>query len=154
MEDSNNIINEVTQNEYKWGFTTDIETETAPKGLSEDTVRFISTKKNEPEWMLEFRLKAYRYWINQKEPTWAHLHHPPINYQDIYFYAAPKPKKQVSNLEEVDPELLDTFEKLGISLNEQKMLTGVAVDAVMDSISVTTTFKESLAEKRNHFLFF
>ncbi|MGD0710731.1 MAG: Fe-S cluster assembly protein SufB [Bacteroidales bacterium] len=147
MEDSNKIINEVTHNEYKWGFTTDIETETAPRGLSEDTVRFISTKKNEPDWMLEFRLKAYRYWINLKEPTWAHLHHPPINYQDIYFYAAPKPKKQVSNLEEVDPELLDTFEKLGISLNEQKMLTGVAVDAVMDSISVTTTFKETLAEK-------
>jgi Fe-S cluster assembly protein SufB len=147
MEDSNKIINEVTQNEYKWGFTTDIETETAPKGLSEDTVRFISAKKNEPEWMLEFRLKAYRYWLTMREPEWAHLHHPPINYQDIYFYAAPKPKKQVSNLDEVDPELINTFEKLGISLNEQKMLTGVAVDAVMDSISVTTTFKETLAEK-------
>ena len=147
MEDSNKIINEVTHNEYKWGFTTDIETETAPKGLSEDTVRFISAKKNEPDWMLEFRLKAYRYWINLKEPTWAHLHHPPINYQDIYYYAAPKQKKQLSTMEEVDPELLSTFEKLGISLNEQKMLTGVAVDAVMDSISVTTTFKETLAEK-------
>ena len=147
MEDSNKIINEVTHNEYKWGFTTNIETETAPKGLSEDTVRFISTKKNEPEWLLEFRLKAYRYWINLKEPTWAHVHHPPIKYQDIYYYAAPKQKKQLSTIEEVDPELLNTFEKLGISLNEQKMLTGVAVDAVMDSISVTTTFKETLAEK-------
>jgi Fe-S cluster assembly protein SufB len=147
MEDSNKIINEVTHNEYKWGFITDIETETAPKGLSEDTVRYISAKKNEPEWMLEFRLKAYRYWITMKEPVWANVHHPPINYQDIYFYAAPKPKKQTSNLDEVDPELLKTFEKLGISLNEQKMLTGVAVDAVMDSISVTTTFKETLAEK-------
>ena len=147
MEDSNKIINEVTHNEYKWGFTTDIETETAPKGLSEDTVRFISAKKNEPDWMLEFRLKAYRHWINLKEPTWAHLHHRPINYQDIYYYAAPKQKKQLSTMEEVDPELLSTFEKLGISLNEQKMLTGVAVDAVMDSISVTTTFKETLAEK-------
>ncbi len=147
MEDSNKIINEVTHNEYKWGFTTNIETETAPKGLSEDTVRFISTKKNEPEWLLEFRLKAYRYWINLKEPTWAHVHHPPIKYQDIYYYAAPKQKKQLSTMEEVDPELLNTFEKLGISLNEQKMLTGVAVDAVMDSISVTTTFKETLAEK-------
>ena len=147
MEDSNKIINEVTHTEYKWGFTTDIETETAPKGLSEDTVRYISARKNEPEWMLEFRLKAYRYWITMKEPAWANVHHSPINYQDIYFYAAPKPKKQVSNLDEVDPELLKTFEKLGISLNEQKMLTGVAVDAVMDSISVTTTFKETLAEK-------
>ena len=94
MEDSNKIINEVTQNEYKWGFTTNIETETAPKGLSEETVRYISTKKNEPEWMLEFRLKAYRHWITMKEPTWAHVHHPPINYQDIYFYAAPKPKNR------------------------------------------------------------
>jgi Fe-S cluster assembly protein SufB len=147
MEDSNKIINEVTNNEYKWGFTTDIETETAPKGLSEDTVRFISARKNEPDWLLEFRLKAYRFWVNLKEPTWAHVHHPPINYQDIYYYAAPKQKKQLSTMEEVDPELINTFEKLGISLNEQKMLTGVAVDAVMDSISVTTTFKETLAEK-------
>jgi len=147
MEDSNKIINEVTQSEYKWGFTTNIETETAPKGLSEDIVRFISAKKNEPEWLLEFRLKAYRYWLTIEEPKWALLHHPPINYQDIIFYAAPKPPKKVSSLDEVDPELLKTFEKLGINLNEQKMLTGVAVDAVMDSISVTTTFKNTLAEK-------
>jgi len=147
MEDSNKLLNEVTQSEYKWGFTTDIETETAAKGLSEDIVRFISAKKNEPEWMLEFRLKAYRHWLTMTEPNWAHLHHPPINYQEIIFYAAPKQKINLTNLDEVDPELLKTFEKLGISLNEQKMLTGVAVDAVMDSISVTTTFKETLAEK-------
>lgn len=147
MEDSNKLLNEVTQSEYKWGFTTDIETETAAKGLNEDIVRFISAKKNEPEWMLEFRLRAYRHWLTMTEPNWAHLHHPPINYQEIIFYAAPKQKINLTNLDEVDPELLKTFEKLGISLNEQKMLTGVAVDAVMDSISVTTTFKETLAEK-------
>jgi Fe-S cluster assembly protein SufB len=147
MEDSNKLLNEVTQSEYKWGFTTDIETETSAKGLNDDIVRFISAKKNEPEWMLEFRLKAYRHWLTMTEPNWAHLHHPPINYQEIIFYAAPKQKINLTNLDEVDPELLKTFEKLGISLNEQKMLTGVAVDAVMDSISVTTTFKETLAEK-------
>ena len=145
MED--NILNEVTQNEYKWGFTTNIETETAAKGLNEDIIRFISSKKNEPEWMLEFRLKAYRYWLTMKEPNWAHLHHPPINYNDIIYYAAPKQKEEKKNLNEVDPELLKTFEKLGIPLDEQKMLTGVAVDAVMDSVSVTTTFKQTLAEK-------
>ncbi|HNW97477.1 MAG TPA: Fe-S cluster assembly protein SufB [Bacteroidales bacterium] len=145
MED--NILNEVTQNEYKWGFTTNIETETAAKGLNEDIIRFISSKKNEPEWLLEFRLKAYRYWLTMKEPNWAHLHHPPINYNDIIYYAAPKQKEEKKNLNEVDPELLKTFEKLGIPLDEQKMLTGVAVDAVMDSVSVTTTFKQTLAEK-------
>jgi Fe-S cluster assembly protein SufB len=147
MEDSKKIINDVTHTEYKWGFTTDIEADSAPKGLSEDIVRFISSKKNEPEWLLEFRLKAYRYWLTMTEPNWAHLHHPPINYQDIIYFSAPKQKKQLNNLDEVDPELISTFEKLGISLNEQKMLTGVAVDAVMDSISVTTTFKQTLAEK-------
>lgn len=145
MED--NILNEVTQNEYKWGFTTDIETETAAIGLNEDIVRFISAKKNEPEWLLEFRLKAYRHWLTLTEPTWAHLHHPPINYNNIIYYAAPKQKQDKKNLDEVDPELIKTFEKLGIPLDEQKILTGVAVDAVMDSISVTTTFKHTLAEK-------
>jgi Fe-S cluster assembly protein SufB len=145
MED--NILNEVTQNEYKWGFTTNIETETAAKGLNEDIVRFISAKKNEPEWLLEFRLKAYRHWLTLKEPNWAHLHHPPINYNEIIYYAAPKQKQDKKKLDEVDPELIKTFEKLGIPLDEQKMLTGVAVDAVMDSISVTTTFKHTLAEK-------
>jgi len=147
MKDSKKIIQDVTQNEYKWGFTTNIDTDTAAKGLSEDTVRFISAKKNEPEWMLEFRLKAYQYWLTLKEPKWAHLQYAPINYQDIIYYAAPKPKKKLSSLNEVDPELIDTFEKLGINLNEQKMLTGVAVDAVMDSVSVATTFKQTLAEK-------
>lgn len=145
MED--NILNQVTQSEYKWGFITDLEMDTAPKGLSEEIVRFISLKKNEPDWLLEFRLKAYRYWITMKEPQWANLHHPLIDYQDIIYYAAPKPRNKVSNLDEIDPELLKTFEKLGISLNEQKMLTGVAVDAVMDSVSVATTFKDTLAEK-------
>ncbi len=147
MTSDNEILNDLTQNEYKWGFTTDIETETAPVGLSEDTVRFISAKKNEPAFMLEFRLKAYRHWLTLKEPEWAHLHHPPINYQEIIFYAAPKQKVTLGSLDEVDPELIKTFEKLGIPLNEQKMMSGVAVDAVMDSISVTTTFKSTLAEK-------
>ncbi len=147
MKDSKKIIQDVTQNEYKWGFTTNIDTDTAAKGLSEDTVRFISAKKNEPEWMLEFRLKAYHYWLTLKEPNWAHLQYPPINYQDIIYYAAPKPKKKLSSLDEVDPELIDTFQRLGININEQKMLTGVAVDAVMDSVSVATTFKHTLAEK-------
>jgi Fe-S cluster assembly protein SufB len=147
MVSDNNIINDITQGEYKWGFTTNIETETAKIGLSEDTVRYISAKKNEPEFLLEFRLKAYRYWLTMKEPTWAHLHHPPINYQEIIFYAAPKQKTTVGGLDEIDPELIKTFEKLGIPLNEQKMLTGVAVDAVMDSVSVATTFKSTLAEK-------
>ncbi|NVO03613.1 MAG: Fe-S cluster assembly protein SufB [Bacteroidetes bacterium] len=143
----NNIIEEVTQGEYKYGFVTDIENDFAPTGLSEDTIRFISAKKNEPEFLLEYRLKAYRHWLTLEEPEWAHLHHPKINYQDIIFYAAPKKKEQLGSLDEVDPELIKTFEKLGISLNEQKMFTGVAVDAVIDSISVTTTFKETLAEK-------
>jgi Fe-S cluster assembly protein SufB len=147
MDDSKKIINDVTQNDYKWGFTTDIETETAAKGLNEDIVRYISLKKNEPEWLLEFRLKAYRHWLTMKEPNWAHLHHPPINYNEIIFYAAPKQKQQNKDLNEVDPELIKTFEKLGIPLIEQKLFAGVAVDAVMDSISVTTTFKETLAEK-------
>ncbi len=147
MEDNNKLLNDLTQSEYKWGFTTNIETESALKGLSEDTIRFISAKKNEPEWMLEFRLKSYRNWLTMKEPTWAHIHHPPIDYQEIIYYSAPKPKKELAGLDEVDPELVKTFEKLGISLNEQKMLTGVAVDAVMDSVSVATTFKDTLAEK-------
>ncbi|MCX6241985.1 MAG: Fe-S cluster assembly protein SufB [Bacteroidetes bacterium] len=144
--DPNKIIGEVTQSDYKYGFVTDIETEYAPKGLNEDTVRFISKTKNEPAFMLEFRLKAYRHWLTMKLPTWAHLDIPPIDFQDIYFYAAPKKKKQYESLDQVDPELLATFEKLGISLEEQKKLAGVAVDAVIDSISVKTTFSETLAK--------
>ncbi len=141
------ILEEVTQSDYKYGFYTDIEMDTAPKGLNEDIIRFISRKKNEPDWLLDFRLDAYRKWLEMTEPTWAHLHHPPINYQDIIYYAAPKKKKELSSLEEVDPELLDTFNKLGISLEEQKRLSGVAVDAVIDSVSVKTTFSETLEKK-------
>ncbi len=146
-KEKNHIIQEVTQGDYKYGFVTNIETETALMGLSEDTIRFISAKKNEPEFMLDFRLKAYRYWLTIKEPDWAHIHHPPIDYQKIIYYAAPKKQQKLNSLNEVDPELLKTFNKLGISLEEQKLFTGVAVDAVVDSISVKTTFKETLAEK-------
>jgi Fe-S cluster assembly protein SufB len=141
------ILDEVTQSEYKYGFYTDMEMDQAPKGLSEDTIRFISAKKNEPEFMLEFRLKAYRHWLTLKEPKWAHVHYPQIDFQDVIYYSAPKKKPQYESLNEVDPELLATFEKLGIPLNEQKVLAGVAVDAVMDSVSVATTFRSTLAEK-------
>lgn len=147
MQDSNHIINEVTAGDYKYGFVTDIDTEVIARGLNEDTVRLISGKKNEPEWLLEFRLKAFRYWQTLPMPTWAHLTIPPIDYQDIIYYAAPKKKEGPKSLDEVDPELLKTFDKLGIPLEEQKHLSGMAVDAVMDSVSVKTTFKETLAEK-------
>jgi Fe-S cluster assembly protein SufB len=147
-EDKNNqILDEVTQSDYKYGFYTDIEMDQAPKGLTEDTIRFISAKKNEPEFMLEFRLKAFRHWQTLKEPKWAHIHYPQIDFQDIIYYSAPKKKPEYESLDQVDPELLATFEKLGIPLDEQKMLAGVAVDAVMDSVSVGTTFKEVLHEK-------
>ncbi len=141
------ILDEVTSNEYKYGFATDIETETIPKGLSEDVVRIISQKKGEPEWMLDFRLKAFQYWEKMEMPQWAHLFIPEIDYQDIIYYAAPKQKAKLESLDEVDPELLDTFNRLGIPLEEQKILSGVAVDAVMDSVSVKTTFRETLAEQ-------
>ncbi|HIW86734.1 MAG TPA: Fe-S cluster assembly protein SufB [Candidatus Onthomorpha intestinigallinarum] len=144
MDTSENVIKDVTNSEYKYGFVTEIETDLIEKGLNEDVVRHISKVKNEPDWLLEFRLKAYRKFKTMKEPHWAHLDIPPINYQDIIYYAAPKPKKKLNSLDEVDPELLDTFNKLGISLDEQKRLTGVAVDAVMDSVSVKTTFQETL----------
>ena len=140
------LLQEITQSEYKYGWTTNIEQEIAPKGLSEDTVRFISAKKNEPEWLLEWRLKAYKQWLKMKEPQWPNVDYPPVDYQSISYYAAPKPKKELNSLDEVDPELLDTFNKLGISLEEQKRLTGVAVDVVVDSVSVKTTFKAKLAE--------
>jgi Fe-S cluster assembly protein SufB len=144
--DSNKIIDSFTQGEYKFGFITDIDTDFAPKGLNEDIIRLISAKKNEPEFMLEFRLKAYRHWLTMKMPGWANLKIPPIDFQDIIYFAAPKKKKQPAGLDEVDPELLDTFNKLGISLEEQKKLSGVAVDAVMDSISVKTTFSDTLSK--------
>ncbi|WP_455110060.1 Fe-S cluster assembly protein SufB [Porphyromonas sp.] len=147
MQDNDQIIDEVTSGDYKYGFTTEIETETIGKGLSEETVRLISAKKGEPEWLLEFRLQAYRHWLTLEQPDWALLQIPPIDYQDIIYYAAPKKKEGPKSLDEVDPELLRTFEKLGIPLEEQKVLSGVAVDAVMDSVSVKTTFRETLAEK-------
>ena len=145
-KDMNKVLDEVTSSEYKYGFYTDIETETAPKGLTEDTIRFISAKKNEPEWMLEYRLKAFRHWLKLEEPKWPHVKYPEIDFQDIIYYAAPKKKKGPESLDEVDPDLLETFDKLGISLDEQKMLAGVAVDAVIDSVSVKTTFQDTLAK--------
>lgn len=140
------LIEQRVQQDYKWGFHTDIEQELAPVGLDEDTVRLISEKKGEPEWMLEWRLKAFRHWLTMREPTWANIHYDPIDYQAIHYYAAPKKKEGPKSLDEVDPEILSTYEKLGIPLEEQKMLAGVAVDAVFDSVSVATTFKAKLAE--------
>ncbi len=146
MGKDEHLIEEFTSREYEHGWAVDIETDAAPKGLDESTVRFISKRKNEPEWMLEWRLKAYRNWLTLKEPKWPNVTYPPINYQDIIYYSAPKQKVAPKNLEDIDPELLRTFEKLGISLTEQKRLTGVAVDAVFDSVSVATTFKEKLGD--------
>src|SRR6187397_1364339 len=145
-EENDDILEQITTSDYKYGFVTNIEADEAPKGLSEDIVRFISAKKNEPEWMLEFRLKAYRHWLSMEEPKWANIKYEPINYQDIIYYSAPKQKNRVESLDQIDPELRRTFEKLGISLDEQKRLSGVAVDAVIDSVSIGTTFKEQLAE--------
>ncbi len=139
------MIKELAGKEYEFGFTTQVETETIPRGLNEQTIRTISAKKSEPEWMLGRRLEAYRHWLTLSPPTWAHLTIPEINFQDIIYFAAPKPAKK--SLDEVDPQVLKTFDKLGIPLEEQMMLAGVAVDAVMDSVSVKTTFKETLAEK-------
>ncbi len=140
------IIQDITNSEYKYGFETDIETDIIARGLNEDVVRLISAKKNEPEWLLEFRLKAFRKWLTMKHPNWAHLTIPEIDFQAISYYAAPR-KNAPKSLDEVDPELLKTFDKLGIPLEEQKVLSGMAVDAVMDSVSVKTTFRETLAEK-------
>jgi len=147
MSNEQDIVSQITSNDYKYGFVTDIELEYAPKGLSEDIVRLISKKKNEPDFMLEWRLKAYRHWLTMKEPDWAKIKYPPIDYQEIYYYAAPKSvEKKPKSLDEVDPEIRNTFEKLGIPLSEQERLAGVAVDAVMDSVSVATTFRSKLAE--------
>jgi len=145
-EDPLNIIEKVTSGEYKYGFVSDIEADTIPSGLSEDVIRFVSAKKNEPDWLLEFRLKAYSYWLTLKMPDWAHLEIPEINYQDIVYFSAPKSKNTQGDNEDIDPELLKTFDKLGIPLEEQKYLAGRAVDAVMDSVSVKTTFKQNLSE--------
>ncbi len=143
---SNAAIEQIASQEYKYGFVTAIEADTAPPGLSEEIIRFISAKKEEPEWLLEFRLKSFRHWLTMKEPTWANVSFPPIDYQAISYYSAPKQKKKLNSLDEVDPELRETFSKLGISLDEQKRLTGVAVDAVFDSVSVATTFRGELAK--------
>lgn len=146
MSKDNQVLEAFTSKEYEHGWNVNLEADEAPKGLSEDTVRFISAKKNEPQWLLDWRLKAFRLWEKMKEPTWPNVHYPKINYQDIIYYSAPKQKKSLTGLDEVDPELIKTFEKLGISITEQKRLTGVAVDAVIDSVSVATTFKSTLGE--------
>jgi Fe-S cluster assembly protein SufB len=146
MSKDNQVLEEITSKEYEHGWNVNFEADEAPKGLNEDTVRFISAKKGEPAWLLEWRLKAFRQWEKMTEPQWANVTHPPINYQDIIYYSAPKKKATVGGLDEVDPELIKTFEKLGISITEQKRLTGVAVDAVIDSVSVATTFKDKLGE--------
>ncbi|MBR0072741.1 MAG: Fe-S cluster assembly protein SufB, partial [Bacteroidales bacterium] len=145
-DDKNDILQEVTNEDYKWGFVTDIETETVGKGLNEDVIRLISSKKHEPEWLLEFRLNAFRRWRNMEEPDWGHLKYDKVDYQDIIYYAAPKQQKKKS-LDEVDPELLATFDKLGIPLREREALAGVAYDAIMDSVSVKTTSSKMLAEQ-------
>ena len=148
MTTATRTIQEFANREYQHGFVTDIETESMPPGLDEDIVRLISAKKHEPSWLLDWRLKAFRNWQTMQEPRWwPKLEIAPIDYQDIIYYSAPKAKKQLNNLDEVDPELRRTFEKLGISLDEQKRLNGIAVDAVFDSVSVATTFKATLAEK-------
>ncbi len=148
--ESNQELRQIARQDYKYGFITEIDSDTVPPGLTEDTIRLISSKKDEPEWMLEWRLKAFRHWetlLDKKQiPDWAHIQHPPINFQDIIYYSAPKAKEQLGSLDEVDPEVLETFAKLGIPLEEQKLLAGVAVDAVFDSVSVATTFKAKLAE--------
>ena len=146
MSEEKKIIEDVTNSDYKWGFVTEIEEEKFPKGLNEDIIRAISEKKGEPEWLLEWRLKAFRHWQTLEEPSWAHLKYEKPDFQDIRYFAAPKQKPKLDSLDEVDPELLETFEKLGIPLEEQKLLAGVAVDAVFDSVSVATTFKETLKE--------
>ncbi len=144
MSEDLKLLNEVTQGEYKWGFVSNFESDNAPKGLNEDIVRFISKKKNEPQWMLDWRLKAYRHWLTMEEPTWPNVHYPKIDFQEIIYYSAPKAKPQLNSLDELDPEIKATFDKLGISLEEQKRLSGVAVDAVIDSVSVKTTFRDEL----------
>ncbi|MGH9312026.1 MAG: Fe-S cluster assembly protein SufB, partial [Vicinamibacterales bacterium] len=146
MTTATRTIEELANREYKYGFVTDVEQEIVPIGLSEDVIRLISSKKEEPEWLLEWRLKAHRGWLKMTEPTWHNVHYPPIDYQAISYYAAPKQKPNLNSLDEVDPEIRSTFEKLGIPLEEQKLLAGVAVDAVFDSVSVATTFRGKLAE--------
>ena len=147
MKKKNNILKKLANKAYEFGFVSKIKTEIIERGLSEDTIRLISEKKKEPEWLLEFRLQAYRHWLTMKMPTWAHLNIPPIDYQAISYYADPLKKSKENKNKEIDPELMKTFEKLGIPLEERLALSGTAVDAVMDSVSVKTTFKEELKEK-------
>ncbi len=146
MSEEQKYLEDLANQEYKYGFVTDIEADTIPKGLNEDVIRIISGKKNEPEFLLEWRLKAFRQWQKLEEPKWPNVTYPPVDYQDMVYYSAPKQKKKLESLDEVDPELLETYKKLGIPLDEQKMLAGVAVDAVFDSVSVATTFKGKLSE--------
>ncbi len=146
MSKDDQILEEFTSKEYEFGWTVDFEADEAPKGLNDDIIRFISAKKEEPQWMLEWRLEAFHAWQKMEEPEWANVHYPKVDFQDLIYYSAPKKKKKVNSLDEVDPEMIATFERLGISLTEQKRLTGVAVDAVIDSVSVATTFKETLGE--------
>ena len=151
FDDGTNVeVKDSIAKNYQYGFITDIESETAPKGLNEDIIRFISNKKNEPEWLLEWRLKAYKHFLllveRENIPEWANIKHDPIDFQDMYYYSEPKPKKELKSLDEVDPELLATYEKLGIPIAEQKKLAGVAVDAIFDSVSIATTFKEELSK--------
>ena len=150
MVESDKILENISEQEYKYGFSSDLEFDSAPKGLSEDTIRFISAKKEEPEFMLNLRLRAFRYWANSEkenaEPKWANIHYPPIDYQDIIYYSAPKNAKKLNSIDELDPEIKKTYDRLGIPLVEQNFLAGVAVDAVMDSVSVATTYKEKLGE--------
>jgi len=140
------VLQSLVNQPYKHGFVTDIESDVAPKGLNEDIIRLISAKKDEPEWLLSFRLKAYRHWLTMTEPQWQNVHYPKIDFQDISYYSAPKPKKKLASMDEVDPELLRTFEKLGVPMHERAALAGVAVDVIFDSVSVTTTYKQKLAE--------
>ncbi len=146
MTETNKQVREIVSEKYRYGFETDVDTDTVEKGLNEDIIRQISVKKNEPEWLLDFRLKAYRHWLTMKEPHWGKLNYKPIDYQDLYYYVAPK-QKNLNSLDEVDPEILKTYEKLGIPLQEQKMLAGVAVDAIFDSVSVATTYRKQLLDK-------
>ncbi|MCF8259665.1 MAG: Fe-S cluster assembly protein SufB [Melioribacteraceae bacterium] len=147
MSDEMKVVEDLTQSDYKWGWSSNIEADEAPKGLDEGTIRFISAKKEEPEWLLKWRLEAYNNWLKMEEPQWPNVKYPKVDFQDIKYYSAPKKKAKLDSLEDADPELLSTFEKLGIPLEEQKRLAGVAVDAVFDSVSVTTTFRKTLAEK-------
>ena len=146
MAKEDQILDDLTGSEYKYGFISDIESDSLPKGLNEDTIRFISAIKKEPEFMLKWRLKAYKYWLKMKEPHWANLQYSPVDYQDIIYYSAPKQTRQLNSLDELAPEIKATYDKLGIPLEEQMILAGVAVDAVMDSVSVATTYKKKLSE--------